>query len=117
MSIFSKIFGSESEKTLKEIAPIVAKINALESGISSLSDSELKAKTAEFKERLSKGETLDDILPEAFAVVREASKRCRDQRHYDVQLVGGIVLHKKGISEMRTGEGKDRKSTRLNSSH
>ena len=106
MSIFSKIFGSESEKTLKEIAPIVAKINALESGISSLSDSELKAKTAEFKERLSKGETLDDILPEAFAVVREASKRCRDQRHYDVQLVGGIVLHKKGISEMRTGEGK-----------
>lgn len=106
MSIFTKIFGTDSDRTLKELYPIVDRINSFESAISTLSDNDLKAKTIEFKARLEKGETLDDILPEAFAVVREASKRCRKQRHFDVQLLGGIVLHRGGISEMRTGEGK-----------
>ncbi len=106
MSIFTKIFGTDSERTLKEVYPLVDKINSFEELISKLSDAELKSKTSEFKDRLTKGETLDDLLPEAFAVVREASKRCRKQRHFDVQLLGGIVLHKGGISEMRTGEGK-----------
>ncbi|TSC70644.1 MAG: preprotein translocase subunit SecA [Parcubacteria group bacterium Gr01-1014_46] len=106
MSIFTKIFGSDSDRTLKELGPIVEKINALESVISPLSSEELKNKTIEFKKRLNSGETLDDILPEAFAVVREASKRCRGERHFDVQMLGGIVMHNGGISEMRTGEGK-----------
>ena len=106
MSILTKIFGDESSKTLKEIQPLIVKINALESVISGLSDAELKDKTTEFKKRLSSGETLEDILPEAFAVVREASKRCRDQRHFDVQLLGGIILHHGEIAEMKTGEGK-----------
>lgn len=106
MSIISKLFGTESDKILKQIMPIVDKINSLESSISLLSDSELRSKTEEFKNRLSNGEDLDDILPEAFSVVREASKRCRNQRHFDVQLMGGIVLHKGNIAEMRTGEGK-----------
>ncbi len=106
MSILSSLFGSESSKVLKEIGPIVSKINALESDISVMTDLELRAKTDEFKKRLSLGETLDSILPEAFAVVREASKRCRNERHFDVQLTGGIILHRGGISEMRTGEGK-----------
>jgi preprotein translocase subunit SecA len=106
MSFLTKIFGDESGKVLKEIEPIVVKINALESVISALTSEELKKKTPEFKSRLEAGETLDDILPEAFAVVREASKRCRNERHFDVQLLGGIVLHMGNISEMRTGEGK-----------
>lgn len=106
MSILNKIFGTESQRILKELKPIVEKINSLEEVISALSDSELKGKTTEFKNRLINGETLDDILPEAFAVVREASKRCRKERHFDVQLIGGIVLHRGSIAEMRTGEGK-----------
>ena len=106
MSLLTSIFGDESVKFIKEINPLVDKINALESGISALSDGELKAKTLEFKKRLGEGETLDSILPEAFAVVREASKRCRSQRHFDVQLLGGIILHRGSIAEMRTGEGK-----------
>ena len=106
MSILGSIFGDESSKTLKEIKPIVDKINALESVISALSDLELKTKTNEFKNRLNSGETLDSILPEAFATVREASKRCRNERHFDVQLMGGIVMHRGSIAEMRTGEGK-----------
>ncbi|HBD25099.1 MAG: preprotein translocase subunit SecA [Candidatus Zambryskibacteria bacterium RIFOXYD1_FULL_40_13] len=106
MAFLDKIFGSESSKALKEIQPIVSKINALESGISALSDDELKAKTADFRKRLDSGETLDEILPEAFAVVREASKRTLGQRHFDVQMIGGIVLHRGGIAEMKTGEGK-----------
>lgn len=106
MSIFTKIFGDESSRILKEVGPLVSQINALESGISGLSDSELKAKTVDFKKRIKDGETLDSILPEAFAVVREASKRCRGERHFDVQLMGGIVLHRGNIAEMRTGEGK-----------
>ncbi|KND49425.1 MAG: preprotein translocase subunit SecA [Parcubacteria bacterium C7867-003] len=106
MSIFTKIFGSESDRTLREIQPLLDKINSFESAISALSDLELKNKTLEFKNRLHSGETLNDILPEAFATVREASKRCRSQRHFDVQMLGGIVLHNGGIAEMRTGEGK-----------
>ena len=106
MAFLEKIFGSESGRALKEIQPIVSKINALESVVSALKDEELKAKTTEFRQRLSLGETLDEILPEAFAVVREASRRTLGQRHFDVQLIGGVVLHRGGIAEMKTGEGK-----------
>ncbi|GAA0125854.1 preprotein translocase subunit SecA [Clostridium sp. CTA-19] len=106
MKLFNKIFGSYSEREIKRIMPIVKKINDLEPSISALSDEELRHKTEEFKMRLKDGETLDDLLPEAGAVVREASKRVLGLRHYDVQLVGGIVLHQGRISEMRTGEGK-----------
>ena len=105
-NIFEKIFGTYSDREIKRIKPIVEQINALEDGMQKLTDAELKAKTNEFRARLSDGETLDDILPEAFAVVREASKRVLGMRHFDVQLIGGIVLHQGRISEMRTGEGK-----------
>ena len=98
--------GSRSERSMKKIHPLVEQINALEEEISKLSDGGLRLKTAEFKERLAKGETEDDILPEAFACVREASKRALKMRPYDVQLIGGIVLHHGKIAEMRTGEGK-----------
>ncbi|MCR4814029.1 MAG: preprotein translocase subunit SecA [Lachnospiraceae bacterium] len=111
MKIVDKIFGTHSERELKRIRPLVDKINKLEPEISALSDEELRAKTDEFKERLSKGETKDDILPEAFAVVREAGKRTLGMRHYDVQLIGGIILHQGRISEMKTGEGKTLVST------
>ena len=100
------LFKTYSEKEVKRVMPIVAKINDLEGDISKLTDIELKNKTNEFKERLSKGESLDDILPEAFAVVREASKRVLGMRHFDVQLIGGIILHQGRIAEMKTGEGK-----------
>ena len=106
MNLIKKIFGTYSEKELKRIRPIVEKINSLEPEMEKLSDKELRAKTDEFKDRLNKGETLDDILPEAFAVVREASKRVLGLRHFDVQLIGGIVLHQGRIAEMKTGEGK-----------
>ncbi len=106
MKIFNKIFGTYSEREIKRIMPIVKKVNSLEETIEKLSDEELRQKTEEFKGRLKKGETLDDILPEAFAVVREASKRVLGLRHYDVQIIGGVVLHQGRISEMRTGEGK-----------
>ncbi|MBQ8700183.1 MAG: preprotein translocase subunit SecA [Acidaminococcaceae bacterium] len=104
--LIKKIFGDPNEKELKNIRPIVDKINALEPDMERMSDANLQAKTSEFKLRLQKGETLDDILPEAFAVVREASKRVTGMRHFDVQLIGGVVLHRGKISEMRTGEGK-----------
>ncbi len=106
MKIFNKIFGTYSEREIKRIMPIVKKVNSLEEIIEKLSDEELKQKTEEFKGKLKKGETLDDILPEAFAVVREASKRVLGLRHYDVQIIGGVVLHQGRVSEMRTGEGK-----------
>ena len=105
-SLIKKIFGDPNEKELKNIQPIVDKINALEPDMERMSDTNLKSKTSEFKLRLQKGETLDDILPEAFAVVREASRRVTGLRHFDVQLIGGVVLHRGKISEMRTGEGK-----------
>ena len=101
-----KLFKSYSEKEVKRVRPIINKINGLEEEISKLSDSELRAKTQYFKEQLKEGKTLDDILPEAFAVVREASKRVLGMRHFDVQLIGGIILHLGRIAEMKTGEGK-----------
>ncbi len=111
MSIFTKVFGTHSERELKRIMPLVDKIEALEPEMEALSDEQLKAKTPEFKERLEQGETLDDLLVEAFAVVREASKRVLGMRHYRVQLMGGIILHQGRITEMRTGEGKTLVST------
>ncbi len=106
MSLLTKIFGDPNLKVLKDLQPTVDKINGLEEGMKSLTDEALKNKTIEFKDRLDKGETVDDLLPEAFAVVREASIRATGMRHFDVQLIGGIVLHQGKISEMRTGEGK-----------
>ena len=104
--ILKKIFGTQNIRTLKLLWPIVAQVNAFEPEIQKLADGELRAKTDEFKKRLAGGATLDDILPEAFAVVREASKRTTKMRHFDVQILGGIVLHKGKIAEMSTGEGK-----------
>ena len=106
MSLLTKIFGSYSDRELKQIYPIVDKIEALEPEYKALSDYNLIEKTEEFKERLSRGETLDDILPEAFATVREASARVLGMRPYRVQLIGGVVLHQGRIAEMKTGEGK-----------
>ncbi len=106
MPILSKIFGDPNERFLKQIQPLVERINALEPEFGKLSDSELKSKTAEFKERIVEDASLDDILPEAFAAVREAARRSLGQRHFDVQLLGGIVLHQGKIAEMKTGEGK-----------
>ena len=100
------LFKSYSEKEVKRVMPIVKKINNFEPELEKLSDDELKAKTPYFKKLLSEGKTLDDILPEAFAVVREASKRVLGMRHFDVQLIGGIILHQGRIAEMKTGEGK-----------
>lgn len=111
MGILEKIFGTYSDRELKRIDPIVKKIEALEDEYRKLTDEELKAKTPEFKERLKNGETLDDILPEAFATVREASDRVHHERHFRVQLIGGIVLHQGRIAEMKTGEGKTRVAT------
>jgi len=105
-SIARKIFGTVNERILKSIQPIVEEINSLEPVISGLSDEQLKAKTIEFKKLLESGKTLDDILPEAFAVVRESGKRSLGMRHFDVQLIGGIILHRGMIAEMKTGEGK-----------
>ena len=105
-SIIKGIFGSKNERELKRMAPLVDQINRLEPHYQSLSEAELQAKTPEFKERLSKGEPLDDLLPEAFAAVREASVRVLGMRHFDVQLIGGVVLHEGKIAEMKTGEGK-----------
>ena len=106
MSIFSKLFPSGNEKVIKEMDPIIEQINKLEPDFVGLSDEELKAKTKEFKSKLAKGATLDDLLVPAFAAAREAAKRVLGQRHYDVQLIGGIVLHRGEIAEMKTGEGK-----------
>lgn len=106
MKLIEKIFGSYSNKEIKRILPLVDKIEEIEKTLKTLSDAELQAKTTEFKTRLEKGETLDDILPEAFAVVAEASSRVLGLRHYRVQLIGGIILHQGRISEMKTGEGK-----------
>ena len=111
MSIINKIFGTHSERELKRIMPLVDKIESLRPAMQALSDEQLRGKTQEFKERLGKGETLDDLLPEAYATVREAAKRVLNMEHYRVQLIGGIILHQGRISEMRTGEGKTLVST------
>ena len=106
MKIIDKVFGTHSERELKRIAPLVEKIEALRPKMMELSDEELKAKTPEFKKRLAEGETLDDLLPEAYATVREAARRVLNMEHFKVQLIGGIILHQGRIAEMRTGEGK-----------
>ncbi len=111
MKAFEKIFGTHSSRELKRIAPLVDKIEALRPTMQALSDEELRGKTQEYKKRLAEGETLDDILPEAFATVREAGKRVLNMEHYRVQLIGGIILHQGRIAEMRTGEGKTLVST------
>ena len=105
-SVARKIFGSRNDRLVKAYFKIVKNINALEDEYSKLSDAELKEKTTEFRKRLADGAAVDDILPEAFAVVREGSKRVFDMRHYDVQMIGGMVLNSGKIAEMRTGEGK-----------
>ncbi|VAW42014.1 Protein translocase subunit SecA, partial [hydrothermal vent metagenome] len=105
-NVLTKVFGSKNERILKKLRPVVEQINSFEPEIQKLDDAGLRAKTVEFRERLTKGEPLDDLLPEAFAVVREAGRRVLDMRAYDVQLVGGIILHQGCITEMKTGEGK-----------
>ena len=112
MNILKKLFGNSSARELKAIKPIVDKIEALDETYSKLTDAQLQAKTPEFKERLRNGETLDDILPEAFATCREAAWRVLGMKPYRVQLIGGIIIHQGRIAEMKTGEGKtlDRES-------
>ena len=105
-NLLTKIFGSRNDRLLKQYGKTVERINALEPGFEKLSDGELRAKTDEFRGRVASGEALDDVLPEAFAVVREGSKRVMKMRHFDVQMLGGMSLHNGKISEMGTGEGK-----------
>src|SRR3954454_22964099 len=105
-AVLAKVFGTKNEREVKAMLPMVAAINALEPQLQQLSDIDLAAKTIEFKEKIAQGATLDDILVEAFAVVREAGRRVLNMRHFDVQLIGGMVLHKGKIAEMKTGEGK-----------
>ncbi|MBS1107930.1 MAG: preprotein translocase, SecA subunit, partial [Deltaproteobacteria bacterium] len=105
-SALRKILGTKNDRELKRIVPLVERVNTLEPAWVKLSDAQLRAKTAEFRQRLEQGEALDALLPEAFATVREAAKRTLGQRHYDAQLVGGVVLHEGKIAEMKTGEGK-----------
>ena len=106
MSIVEKVFGTHSERELRRIESIVKKIESYREEMGRLTDEELRAKTAEFKKRVSEGTSLDALLPEAYAVVREGAKRVLSQEHYRVQLIGGIILHQGRIAEMRTGEGK-----------
>src|SRR5262245_35157956 len=105
-TLLAKVVGTQNERELKRLRPIVPVVAALEPALKALSDEQLRAKTAEFRQRLTQGETLDDLLPEAFAVVRETGRRVLNMRHFDVQLIGGAVLHKGKIAEMKTGEGK-----------
>ena len=105
-TLLAKVVGTQNDRELKRLRPIVAEVNGFEPAIKALSDAQLRGKTAEFRERLAAGETLDDLLPEAFAVVREAGRRVLHMRHYDVQLIGGMVLHNGTLAEMKTGEGK-----------
>src|ERR1700736_2542565 len=105
-TLLAKVVGTQNERELERLRPLVGEINAIEPSIQSLSDEQLRAKTAEFRARIANGETLDDLMAEAFAVVREAGRRVLTMRHFDVQLIGGIVLHKGKIAEMKTGEGK-----------
>src|SRR5947208_2421760 len=105
-TLLAKVVGTQNERELKRLRPIVGQVNAFEPSIESLSDEQLRAKTAEFRQRVGNGESIDDLLPEAFAVVREAGRRTLNMRHFDVQLIGGAVLHKGKIAEMKTGEGK-----------
>src|SRR5919109_1918783 len=104
--LLAKVIGTQNERELKRLRPLVTDINALEPSIQPLTDEQLRGKTAEFKKRRAEGAALDDLLPEAFAVVREAGRRALNMRHFDVQLIGGMVQHSGKISEMKTGEGK-----------
>ena len=110
-NLLTKVFGKKEDRDSKKSAPLVEAINRLESQMKPLSDDQLKAKTPDLRQRLANGTALDDLLPEAFAVVRETAVRTLGQRHYDVQLVGGIALHRGAIAEMKTGEGKTLAST------
>src|SRR5262245_13683876 len=103
-TLLAKAFGTQHETELKRLRPLVDEINAQEPVVSPLTDDQLRAKTVEFRDRIARGETLDDLLVEAFAVVREAGRRTLNMRHFDVQLIGGAVLHKGKIAEMKTGE-------------
>src|SRR5258706_3318491 len=105
-TLLAKVVGTQNERELKRLRPIVAQVGALEPAIKALSDEQLRGKTVEFRQRLANGESLDELMPEAFAVVREAGRRMLNMRHFDVQLIGGAVLHKGKIAEMKTGEGK-----------
>ena len=105
MSLFDKIFGTHSERELKRIKPLVDRIEGMRDSMMALSDEELRGKTAEYKKRFQEGESLDSLLPEAFATVREAGRRVLNMEHFRVQLIGGIILHQGRIAEMRTGEG------------
>lgn len=111
MNIIEKVFGTHSQRELKLINPTIDKIEALRPTMQALSDEELRDKTREYKQRLAEGATLDDLLPEAFATVREAAKRVLGMEHYRVQLIGGMILHQGRIAEMKTGEGKTLVST------
>src|SRR5437899_11646005 len=105
-TLVKKFVGSRNDREIKKIQPLVAKINDIEPHRSSITDQQLQAKTPEFKQRFENGETLEELIPDVFAVVREAGKRILNMRHFDVQLIGGVVLHQGRISEMKTGEGK-----------
>ena len=109
--MLTKVFGSKEDRDVKKFRDIVAAVNQREPEIKKLTDAQLQSKTSEFRQRLDAGESLDDLLPEAFAIVREAAVRTLKQRHYDVQIMGGIALHQGNIAEMRTGEGKTLTST------
>ena len=111
MSALTKIFGTHSDRELKRITPLVDKVESYRDEMKALSDEELRGKTKEYKERLEKGETLDDLLPEAYATVREEASRVLGMEHYRVQIIGGIILHQGRIAEMKTGEGKTLVST------
>lgn len=111
MKVFEKIFGSYSDREIKRVVPIAKKVLTYEDEYANLSDAELRAKTDEFKQRLAAGETTDDILPEAFATVREAAWRVLGMKHFYVQVLGGVILHQGRIAEMKTGEGKTLVST------
>jgi len=105
-TLLAKVIGTANDRELKRVQPLVVEVNAKEPQIQALTDEQLRAQTAAFRERLAAGASLDDLLPEAFAVVREAGRRTLNMRHFDVQLIGGIVLHRGRIAEMKTGEGK-----------
>ena len=106
MKLFDKVFGTRSEREIKRIMPLIDKIESLRPEMMALTDEQLREKTFEYKRRYAEGETLDDLLPEAFATVREAARRVLNTEHYRVQLIGGIILHQGRIAEMKTGEGK-----------
>src|SRR5688572_31736894 len=111
-TLLAKVIGTQNDRELKRLRPLVEQVNALEPSVKQLTDEQLRLKTPEFRERLAKGEALNDLMPEAFAIVREAGRRVLNMRHFDVQIIGGAVLHSGAIAEMKTGEGKTLVATR-----